>query len=116
MSMAQVTNTGSEVFEDGYAGIRYTFAPGKKVAIPFEAAVHIFGHRQADKDSVMARLGWATTRNDMPEGLKKLAKFKIEDDGTHHSLSPVVERVPLQSHKGSGGKLTLPEQAVSPSP
>ena len=111
MTTVKVTNTGKEAFEDGYAGERYVFEPGKSVSIPFEAAVHIFGHRQDNKEDTLARLGWVVTHKDLPEGLKRLAKFKIEDDGTHHSLSPVVERVPLNSPKGVGGKLTVAPDA-----
>ena len=111
MSIARVTNTGKEVFEDGYAGERYVFAPGKEVSIPYEAAVHIFGHNLKDKSDTIARLGWAETNRDMPEGLKRLAKFKIEDDGTHRSLSPAVQRVPLNSSKGDGGKLSVSPDA-----
>lgn len=111
MSQAQVTNTGKESFEDGYCGERYVFAPGKTVDIPYEAAVHIFGHGQADKEDTLARLGWIETHKDLPEGLKRLARFKIEDDGKHHSLSPVVQRVPLNSPKGEGGKLQVSADA-----
>lgn len=108
VNSVSVTNTGKREFEDGFAGERYDFVPGKRITIPYAAAVHIFGHNVEDKESVLARLGWIRTRNELKEGLKMLAEFKIEDEGTRHSLSPVVERVPLQSPKGAGGKLVSP--------
>lgn len=111
MSEVAVTNTSGEVFEDGYSGERYVFEPGKKLVIPHEAAVHIFGHRLPDKEDTLARLGWIETHKDLPDGLARLAKFKIEDDQIHRPLSPAVERVPLSSPKGAGGKLQLAPQA-----
>lgn len=108
MTSVKVRNTSDEDFEAGWDGVRYTFPVGKTVEIPYVAAAMIFGHHQEDKEPTLVRHGWIITHNDLPEGLKRLAKFKIEDDGTRHSLSPVVERVPLQSPKGAGGKLVQP--------
>jgi hypothetical protein len=74
-----VTNTGDEVFEDGFSGLKYRFLPGKAVEIPEAAAMHIFGYECEDKTPHLARLGWAETRNDVPAGLERLAKFEIRD-------------------------------------
>ena len=111
MNTVEVTNTGKDAFEDGYAGIRYVFEPGQKLSVPYEAAAHIFGYGMKDKEDALARLGWIETHKDLPEGLKRLAKFKIEGDGKHHLLSPVVQRVPLNSPKGEGGKLSVSPDA-----
>ena len=77
--MVAVTNTGDAVFEDGFAGEKYTFRPGKAVEIPEAAAEHIFGYGIEDKTSHLARLGWIETRNDVPKGMERLDKFVIRD-------------------------------------
>jgi hypothetical protein len=47
------------------------------------------------------------TSNEIPDGLKKLANFVIVEEAPQqdHSLSPVVEQVPLPAAKRAGGKL-----------
>ena len=77
--MVTITNTGDAVFEDGFAGEKYRFLPGKAVEIPEEAAAHISGYGCEDKTPHLARLGWIETRNDVPKGLERLEKFVIRD-------------------------------------
>lgn len=96
-----VTNKTDETFEDGFAGEWWRFEPGVSVEIPEEAARHIFGYKDEDKVPYLIRLGWTITRMDLPKALEKLSKFEI-----HHSLSPVVERVPPAPKRVSGGKQT----------
>lgn len=98
-----VTNRSGKEFEDGFAGARYCFAPGRTVEIPEEVARHIFGYRDPDKVPYLVRLGWIETRNDLPAGIERLAKFDISETGTHRSLSPAVEQVPLTPRR-QGGK------------
>jgi hypothetical protein len=104
-----VTSRRDETFEDGYAGIRYAFVPGKTVEIPVEAARHIFGYGDADKEPYLARLGWIRTKNDLPEGVKLLNLFEIsEREDNSRLLSPTtVERVPLPNRIRAGGKPNL---------
>lgn len=104
-----VTNRRDEEFEDGYAGVRYTFEPGKPTMIPIEAARHIFGYEDDNKEPYLVRLGWIKTRNDLKEGIKLLKLFEIKKEGPrdHDSLSPVVERVPLPVQSRAGGKPSL---------
>lgn len=78
MSEIWITNRSETVFQDGFAGVKYTFTPGEAVAIPLEAARHIFGFQSEDKTPFLARLGWARTTNDVPEGLKRLEAFQID--------------------------------------
>lgn len=108
MTTVFVTNRSDQELEDGYAGTRYKFAPGKTVEIPVEAAKHIFGHGDEDKEPYLIRLGWTVTRNDLPDARARLAKFDILDTAPtkHHSLSPVVQQVPLPARRG-GGKPAL---------
>lgn len=75
-----VTNTGTDRFSDAWDGKPYDFAPGKTVEVPIEVAAHIFGYGLEDKTPQIARLGWATTTKDLPEGLKRLSKFKIDEN------------------------------------
>lgn len=105
--MVRVTNTSTEDFVEAWAGGELVIPAGKKVEIPVEAAEIYFGYGLKDKEPALVRLGWIRLHSELPAGIKKLAMFKIEDDGTRPSLSPVPERVPLNSPKGSGGKLTL---------
>jgi hypothetical protein len=109
-----VTNTSKEDFEDMVNGEVFKFPPKVPVTVPALVAHHIFGFGETDKEPWVIRLGWTLTRKDLPEALARLAKFKIDDpEGTRHSLSPVVERVPLDSPKGtSGGKLAIAPSAA----
>jgi hypothetical protein len=106
--MIYVTNHGEEELIDGYWGVRYEFLPEKTVEIPEEAALHIFGYGIEDKEPHLARLGWIKTRNEYKEGLKRLSKFEISLTAPakkDHSLSPVVEKVPLPDDVRVRGKL-----------
>ena len=93
--------------KDGFSGIFYEFLPGKTLEIPEEAAAHIFGYGDSDKQPYLARLGWAKTSNDLDEGLKILSQWELstEPPKKNQSLSPLVERVPLPAQKRAGGKI-----------
>jgi hypothetical protein len=102
--MVYVTNRSDKEHEDGFAGVRYTFPPGESVQVPEEAARHIFGYGEEDKEPHLARLGWIRLKTELPEGLKRLEQFQITVDlpKEHHSLSPVVAQVPLPARRGGG--------------
>lgn len=70
---------------------------------------HVFGHGVEDKEPHMASLGIIRTRNDIPEGLKILAKFEITEElpAKNQSLSPLVEQVPLPPKRGGGKVLPM---------
>ena len=76
MANIYVTNKSEKPLKDGFSGIVYEFLPGKTVEIPEEAAQHIFGYKDDDKQPYLARLGWAKTSNDIEEGLKILAQWE----------------------------------------
>jgi len=99
----QVVNRSDEELEDGFAGVRYRFPVGEPVEIPVEAARHIFGYGEEDREPFLVRLGWIETRKDLPKGLKRLDRFEISE-ANHHALSPVVSRVPLPDRRRGGGK------------
>lgn len=69
-----VTNKNPKDFSDGYAGMNFTFPSNKKVSIPLEAAVHIFGLNRQDKTPTLRRLGLANH----PDGKQWLDNIKME--------------------------------------
>lgn len=99
-----VTNRSDQEHEDSFAGVRYTFPPGKSIPIPEGAARHIFGYGEEDKEPHLVRLGWIRLKSELKDGLKKLEQFQItvEPPKEHHSLSPVVAQVPLPARRGGG--------------
>ena len=113
MPEVTVTNTSKDHFEDMVNGEVFKFPPRVPVTVPAHVAHHIFGYGETDKEPWVVRLGWTLTRKDLPDALARLAKFKIDGgEENNHSLSPVVERVPLSDPKGSGGKLAIAPMAT----
>ena len=107
MSVIFVTNNSDKVWKDGYAGKIYTFGKGETVEVPIEVAKHVFGYGDDNKEPYLARLGWITTSNDLDKGLELLSKWELstEPPKKNQSLSPLVERVPLEVVKPRGGKV-----------
>jgi hypothetical protein len=86
MGMLFVTNKNSFHHVDMYDGEQYEFPPGKRVAVPEEAATHMFGRDLVDKTATLQRLGWESrydpkSRELIPdaEGVKKLANFVFSE-------------------------------------
>ena len=102
-----VTNLTEKKLIDGFAGVKYTFKPGEPLEVPIEVAKHVFGYGDENKEPYLARLGWIRTTNDLEDGLAILEKWVFSDrpPEKNHSLSPVVERVPLQAVKQTEGKV-----------
>jgi hypothetical protein len=81
-----VTNTNKDDHVDRYDGEEYVFPANERVMIPFDAAVHMFGHNMKDKTETLVRLGWAMTYDpakkqfvEDPEGPKRLARFVFDE-------------------------------------
>lgn len=77
-----VTNNNDFHHADSFDGVEYAFPPRERVAVPVDAATHMFGFNMPDKTETLTRLGWATRYDanskqwaDDPEGVKKLARF-----------------------------------------
>lgn len=102
-----VTNNWDKPIAFDYAFKLYEFPVGKTVEAPVDAVCHILGYMDADKEPYLARLGLIKTKNDLPEGMEILSKILISEEAPkqNHSLSPVMERVPLPSQKKAGGKV-----------
>jgi hypothetical protein len=107
MSTIFVTNNSDKKLVDGFAGKFYEFLPGKTVEIPIEAANHIFGYEDSNKEPYLARLGWLKNSNEIEDALKVFAKWELttEPPKKNQSLSPLVEKVPLPSERKVGGKI-----------
>ncbi len=75
-----VTNIGEKPLTDGWDGVKYTFEPGKTVAVPVFVAGHIFGYGFEDKTPHVVRLGWARTTNDLLGALTNLENFVISTE------------------------------------
>ena len=72
MTTVYVTNKWDKPLVDEYAYKPYEFPVNESVEVPVEVARHIFGYGSENKESVLARLGFAKTKNDIPSGLEIL--------------------------------------------
>lgn len=99
-----VTNKTDKPLVVDYGCQDIKFLCGEPVQISIIAARHIFGYGHENKEPFMASLGFIKTTNDIPAGLELLSKFEISKDlpKEDHSLSPVVEKVPLPQKRGGG--------------
>lgn len=106
MSNLYVTNRWDRPIEFSYNYKPYKFPVGITVEAPDDAVRHIFGLDDPNKEKYLSRLAIIQTRNDIPNGLKALEKIEISDQPPRkdHSLSPVVERVPLPYKVGGKPK------------
>ena len=89
-----VTNSGVP-FAARYEGVDYTFDNGKEVELTLEAAKHIFGYGDDNKEPYFVRLGWMKMNTDLPRAQERLShvKFSSEPAKKVHLSAPVVERV-----------------------
>lgn len=78
MGAILVTNRNAETLRDRYDGVDYVFAPNETVAIPEEAARHIFGYGDPDIRRVLLRQGWMKSTTEERAALTRLGNFKIE--------------------------------------
>ena len=105
MSTIYVTNRWNKPVVMSYCFVLYEFPVGLTVEVPLDAARHIFGFDEDDKEPYMVRLGWIRTKNDYDESVKIYDRFEFssEPPKKNHSLSPVVEKVPLPNARRAGG-------------
>ena len=105
MTTIYVTNRWIKDVSMSYNFIPYSFPVDETVEVPVEAARHIFGFDQEDKEPYLVQLGWIRTKNDLEESLKiyEHFEFSYKPPSKNHSISPVVEKVPLP--KRAGGNL-----------
>jgi len=105
-SVIYVTNRGDTKLRDGFAGTFYEFKKDETVEIPLDAAKHIFGYMNPNKEPYLARLGWIRSIAELDKGLEKLAEFELSEQAPemNRSLPSAVGVVPLHVEKRAGGK------------
>lgn len=103
-----VTNNSDKKLTAQYAYEEYNFPVGATVGLSPEAAKHIFGYGDNNKEPYLARLGFIRLHSELEEGLERLAKFEItsEPPQQNRSLPSAVGVVPLHVEKRAGGKST----------
>jgi hypothetical protein len=101
-SHVYVTNRWERTIEFPFEYRMYRFPVGETVEIPAEAAQHIFGIGDDNKEMYLSRLGIIQTKNDIPNGLKALERIEISATPPEkdRSLSPAVGRVPPDRKPG----------------
>jgi hypothetical protein len=73
--MLGVKNNGKETLKARFDGKDYEFKPGVTLAVSDDAAAHIFGYGEDNKDRALHRLGWLGFTNDRTGAMAKLAEF-----------------------------------------
>ncbi len=89
-----VTNKGLP-FVGRFENVEYTFQNGKEVELSLEAAKHILGYGEDNKEPYFVRLGWMKMNTDLPRALERMQtiSFSSEPANKVHLSAPVVERV-----------------------
>jgi len=101
MSVVYVTNTGDTKLRDGCGGVFYDFPKNETVEIPLDAAKHIFGYMNPNKEPFLSRLGWVRSFAEIDKGFEKLSEFKISEQPPerNRSLPSAVGVVALHVEK-----------------
>ena len=101
MSVVYVTNTGDTKLRDGCGGVFYDFPKDETVEIPLDAAKHIFGYMNPNKEPFLSRLGWVRSFAEIDKGFEKLSEFKISEQPPerNRSLPSAVGVVALHVEK-----------------
>ena len=106
--LVYITNNSDKKLTAEYAYKEYTFQVGETVELPIQAARHIFGYGDNNKEPYLSRLGFIRLHSEFDEALEKLSKFEISDQPPqkNRSLPSAVGVVPLHVEKRAGGKAT----------
>jgi len=103
-----VTNNSEKKLEADFSYKRYVLPVGETVEIPMDAARHVFGYGDNNKEPYLARLGFIRLHSELDEALERLSQFEISDQPPqkNRSLPSAVGVVPLHVEKRAGGKST----------
>jgi hypothetical protein len=133
--MLTIRNNNDFAFTGRYNGIDYDFPAGATVAVPEDAARHIFGVGVADKAEIMTRHGWLGVNANYDVAMQKLNNFsfnvadqfapgEVVDEKLPYAHGwakdeaateePEQGSAPLQT--GSGGDGNVPDGAVQQPP
>jgi len=86
-AVVYVTNTGDTKLKDGFGGVFYDFPKDETVEIPLDAAKHIFGYMNPNKEPYLSRLGWIRSFAEIEKGFEKLSEFKISEQPPERNRS-----------------------------
>lgn len=99
--MLTVKNGNKFDFSGRFNGRDYRFPKGKTVAIPEDAARHIFGVGEQDKTDVLVRHGWMRHSSEYDKGMEILNKFSFDVADTFDAGDVLEEKgqgsAPLQT-------------------
>ena len=99
-----VTNKGVPT-SGKFEGVEYVFDTNQEVELTLEAAKHIFGYGEDNKEPYFVRLGWMKMNTDLPRAKQRLEEFVFSTEPAKkvHLSAPVVERVatPMPVSKGA---------------
>ena len=103
-----VTNNSEKKLVAEYAYEEFVFPQGVTVKISHQAAKHIFGYGDNNKEPYLSRLGFIRLHSELDEALERLSQFEISDQPPqqNRSLPSAVGVVPLHVEKRAGGKST----------
>ena len=85
MTTVLVTNNNIKTFAFEYGGKEMIFESKKSLEIPLDAACHIFGYKDNNKEKYLAPLGLCSTANEIADGLQKLEKFVITENNQNRT-------------------------------
>jgi hypothetical protein len=94
--MFRITNGNSFDFIGRHNGQDFLFPQGKPVYCEDDAAAHIFGIGQPDKDSILARHGWVLPAQRKEDGMAILNAFAFEH------MSPAYDAPLARIEPGTG--------------
>lgn len=101
MSVVYVTNHSDKELSASFNYVNLSFPIGKTVEISQDAARHVFGYGDNDKEPYLARLGWIRLHSELEQGLERLSKFHISTEAleTNRSLPSAIGVVALHVEK-----------------
>lgn len=108
--LVYVTNNTDKDLVADFSYEEYKFPAGKTVALSPNAAKHIFGYGQVNKEPYLSRLGFIRLHSELNQALEILEKFEISTEPPvekNRSLPSAVGVVPLHVEKRAGGKSSL---------
>ena len=111
--MLTITNRNNFEFTGRFNGTDYNFPVGATVAVPDDAARHIFGIGQADKTDVLVRHGWMTHSSLRDQAMGKLNGFSF---GVANELiaGDVIEAEPAEIVEAVNEDEPVIEQGSAP--
>jgi hypothetical protein len=101
-----VTNNSDKDISFEYKFVGYSFPIGKTVQITREAAKHMLGYGDENKEKYLVQLGLIRLHSELEEATEKFKRIVISEQTSekYSSLPSAVGVVPLRLEKAVGGK------------